>query len=171
VAIFLFVITAFGLASHIAFFDRDSKMNTARSAWMFTFMAFNGMDGATDFVFANQANEPNSFGYAGFFFCVTTLIGNLILSNLVVNVLGARYTMACHELVKSKRKLQIDNFVRHGRHILLRKLYFRSENAQCCDYWPRFLSLPRPFIPWITNKYLAPIVLQMRFHKQIPTLS
>ncbi len=96
-------------------------------------------------MFAEQAMEPNSYGFAGFYFCVTTLIGNLILSNLVVNVLGERYSKACDELVKSRRKLQIDNYVRHGRHILLRKLYFRSEHSSC-------FFVPNPFLPWLANE-------------------
>lgn len=100
--------------------------------------------------------EPNSYGFAGFYFCATTLIGNLILSNLVVNVLGERYSKACEELVKSKRKLQISNYVRHGRHILLRKLYFRSDDPSEYRGWIRdllkFFRIPLPFFPWLANR-------------------
>jgi len=155
VAMFLFVITAFGLASEVAFYDRDSKLQTTRSSWMNSFLGLNGMGGTTDYVYAQQAIEPNSYGYAGFYFCVTTLLGNLILSNLIVNVLGERYSKACEELVKSKRKLLITNFVNHGRHVLLRKLYFRSahppQKSVVCGSWsfPRF---PSPFLPWLANK-------------------
>jgi hypothetical protein len=171
VAIFLFFITAFGLAAQVAFYDRDSNLRSARSSWFYSFLSLNGMGGTQGlvfcglcspipqtcilgYVFAEHAIEPNSYGFAGFYFCVTTLIGNLILSNLVVNVLGERYSKACEELVKSKRKLQIDNLVRHGRHILLRKLYFRSMDPESWNY--HFLDsfgvhLP-PFFPWLANK-------------------
>ena len=151
---FLFVITAFSLASEVAFFDRDSKLQSTRSAWMDYFMSLNGMGGTNDYVFAYQALEPDSYGYAGFYFCATTLIGNLILSNLIVNVLGERYSQACQDLVKSKRKLQIKNFVDHGRHVLLHELYFRSSNyADNSAETNPFLSwFPRPFFPWLANK-------------------
>lgn len=154
VAMFLFVITAFGLASEVAFSDRDSKLQTTRSAWTDSFLSLNGMGGTNDYVFAYQALEPDSYGYAGFYFCATTLIGNLILSNLIVNVLGERYSRACEDLVKSKRKLQIKNFVDHGRHVLLHELYFRS--AKSADTSAETKSLlswfPRPFFPWLANK-------------------
>ena len=154
VGMFLFVITAFGLASEVAFYDRDSKLQTARSSWMNSFQGVNGMGSTTDYVFATHAIEPNSYGYAGFYFCVTTLIGNLILSNLVVNVLGERYALACEELIKDKRKLQIENFIKHGRHVLLRKLYFRSDHPYpIATKWKRFLSwFPKPFLPWLANE-------------------
>ncbi len=58
VAMFLFVITAFGLASEVAFFDRDSKLQSTRSAWMYSFMSLNGMGGTNDYVFAYQALDP-----------------------------------------------------------------------------------------------------------------
>ena len=46
---------------------------------------------------------------------VTQLIGSLILNNLVVNVLGERYAAASEQLVKSKRKLHVENLKNHGR--------------------------------------------------------
>jgi hypothetical protein len=154
VAMFLFVITAFGLASEVAFSDRDSKLQTTRSAWMESFLSLNGMGGTNDYVFAHQALEPDSYGYAGFYFCATTLMGNLILSNLIVNVLGERYSRACEDLVKSKRKLQIKNFVDHGRHVLLHELYFRSSNSADDSTETKYLLFwfPRPFFPWLANK-------------------
>ena len=159
VGMFLFVITAFGLASEVAFYDRDSKLQNARSSWMNSFQGVNGMGSTTDYVFAATAIEPNSYGYAGFYFCITTLIGNLILSNLVVNVLGERYSKACQDLVKSKRKQKINNFVRHGRHVLLSKLYVARPDSespwtkfQHLRYFPRFLRWPLPFFPWLANK-------------------
>jgi hypothetical protein len=126
---------------------------------MYSFMGLTGIGGTTDYVFAGQATEPNSYGYAGFYFCITTLIGNLILSNLVVNVLGERYSKACQDLVKSKRKQKINNFVRHGRHVLLSKLYVARPDSespwtkfQHLRYFPRFLRWPLPFFPWLANK-------------------
>lgn len=146
VALFLFVITAFGFASQVAFYDRDDTLRSARSSWMQSFLGLNGMADAPKYSQLEQATEPKSYGYAGFFFCATTLVGNLILSNLIVNVLGERYTKACQDLEKSKRKLQIDNFVKHGRHVLLSKLYFHKTHDRL---------LPDPFLPWLGNKSVS----------------
>ena len=148
VALFLFVITAFGFASQVAFYDRDDTLRSARSSWMQSFLGLNGMADAPKYSQLEQATEPKSYGYAGFFFCATTLVGNLILSNLIVNVLGERYTKACQDLEKSKRKLQIDNFVKHGRHVLLSKLYFHKTPDQTG-------LLPDPFLPWLGNKSVS----------------
>ena len=147
-ALFLFVITPFGFASHFAFYDRDDTLRSARSSWMQSFLGLNGMADVPKYSSLEQATEPKSYGYAGFFFCATTLVGNLILSNLIVNVLGERYTKACENLEQSKRKLQIDKFVKHGRHVLLSKLYFHKTPDQTG-------LLPDPFLPWLGNKSVS----------------
>jgi hypothetical protein len=158
VALFLFVITAFGFASQVAFYDRDDTLRSARSSWMQSFLGLNGMADVPKYSYLEQATEPKSYGYAGFFFCATTLVGNLILSNLIVNVLGERYTKACQDLEKSKRKLQIDNFVKHGRHVLLSKLYYNSVSH---DNWFWFLN-PLSlyfYLPWLGNKSVSVVAL------------
>ena len=66
-------------------------------------------------VFSNNDIEAGSYGFAGFYVVVTQLIGSLILNNLVVNVLGERYAAASEQLVKSKRKLHVQNLKNHGR--------------------------------------------------------
>jgi hypothetical protein len=45
VAIFLFVITTFGLAAQVAFYDRDSNLRSVRSSWIYSFLSLNGMGG------------------------------------------------------------------------------------------------------------------------------
>jgi hypothetical protein len=147
-------------SSQVAFYDRDVNLRSARSSWMYSFLGLNGLGGTTDYVFASQFTEPNSYGYAGFYFCITTLVGNLILSNLVVNILGERYSKACQDLVKSKRKQRIENFVRHGRHVLLSKLYIgstlpTSRWTKFRDKLPTFLRWPLPFFPWLANKFVG----------------
>jgi hypothetical protein len=43
----LFVITAFGLAAQVAFYDRDNNLRSARSSWMYSFMSLTGMGSTT----------------------------------------------------------------------------------------------------------------------------
>jgi hypothetical protein len=118
---------------------------------MQSFLGLNGMGNVPYYSMMEQATEPKSYGYAGFFFCATTLVGNLILSNLIVNILGERYANSCIQLEKSKRKLQIDNFVRHGRHVLLSKLYFQRNKDRSFPFgW-----IPKPFFPWLGNKSVS----------------
>jgi hypothetical protein len=118
---------------------------------MQSFLGLNGMGSTPEYSFNQHAIEPKSYGFAGFYFCVTTLIGNLILSNLIVNVLGERYTKACAELEKSKRKLQIKNFVRHGRHVLMCKLYSSKYRELYNDKFLMSRYLHR-ICSWVANR-------------------
>ena len=100
VAFIFLVSAAYAMAAFVGYSLDTSDRNDVVQSKLETFFmrAFNqilNIDTQTDFAFTRHGFSPdNLIGSAGLYYVVTAVIGNLILSNLIVTVIGERYTLA-----------------------------------------------------------------------------
>ncbi len=130
VAFIFLVSAAYAMASFVGYSLDTSDRNDVVNSKLETFfmLAFNqilNIDTQTAFAFTRHGFVPDSsIGSAGLYYVVTAVIGNLILSNLIVTVIGERYTLALDANRSSQWGVELN-------HHLARKRVMLKLQADC----------------------------------------
>jgi len=97
----IFIVSlAYAMSAYVGFsLDTSDKDDIAKSSLeTFFFRAFNqilNIDTQTAFAFTRHGYVPDgSSGLAGLYYIFTAVIGNLVLSNLIITVIGDCYSLA-----------------------------------------------------------------------------
>ena len=123
----IFIVSlAYAMSAYVGFsLDTSDKDDIAKSTLeMLFFRAFNqilAIDTQTAFAFTRHGYVPDSAsGLAGFYYIFTAVIGNLVLSNLIITVIGDCYTLALEFNPETDWTIELNRFL--GRQLVLQKL-------------------------------------------------
>jgi hypothetical protein len=123
----IFIVSlAYAMSAYVGFsLDTSDKDDIAKSSLeMFFFGAFNqilNIDTQTAFAFTRHGHVPDgSSGLAGLYYIFTAVIGNLVLSNLIITVIGDCYQQNLKYNPETDWTIELTRFL--GRELVLQKL-------------------------------------------------
>ena len=123
----IFIVSlAYAMSAYVGFsLDTSDKDDIAKSSLeMFFFGAFNqilNIDTQTAFAFSRRGHVPEvSSGLAGLYYIFTAVIGNLVLSNLIITVIGDCYQQNLKYNPETEWTIELNRFI--GRELVLQKL-------------------------------------------------
>jgi hypothetical protein len=128
-ALIFIVSLAYAMSAYVGFsLDTNDKDDIAKSSLEILFLrAFNqilAIDTQTDFAFTRHGYAPDTAsGLAGFYYIFTAVIGNLVLSNLIITVIGDCYSLALEFNPETDWTIELNRFL--GRQLVLKKLEYR----------------------------------------------
>jgi hypothetical protein len=123
----IFIVSlAYAMSAYVGFsLDTSDKDDIAKSSLeMFFLRAFNqilNIDTQTAFAFTRHGFVPDgSSGLAGLYYIFTAVIGNLVLSNLIITVIGECYSLALQFNPETDWTIELNRFL--GKQRVLQKL-------------------------------------------------
>jgi hypothetical protein len=123
----IFIVSlAYAMSAYVGFsLDTSDKADIAKSSLeIFFFGAFNqilNIDTQTAFAFTRHGHVPDSpSGLAGLYYIFTAVVGNLVLSNLIITVIGDCYQQNLKYNPETDWTQELNRFL--GRQLVLQKL-------------------------------------------------
>jgi hypothetical protein len=125
-ALIFIVSLAYAMSAYVGFsLDTSDKDDFAKSSLeMYFLRAFNqilNIDTQTAYAFTRHGYAPDSSsGLAGLYYICTAVIGNLVLSNLIITVIGDCYSLALQFNPETDWTIELNRFL--GKQRVMQKL-------------------------------------------------